>query len=497
MANEPEEAKEARRVPEASDARLSSSTASSGGVSVEPGKGSTASSGVGSVEPVASGAAAASPVSPAAAGVSPSSANSSIQPSAPAQSSAAASSNPEAVKAVIPAEGAPPSDSVNDPAHDTHHDHDPYHDHYHDTYNEYDHQHHHQDAGAAHHHDDFHRTGYVPPPPEEPPTATEEDGEGGPVKPFLDHLEDFRWLLIKCVVVTLIGMVICLAAGNYLMEVIKWPLKKSAEASDQGATNQLMVVMAGTNQLGKLDVPAGLEKAFDFGTNRRVVFELMPVKIGTNEFLAFARSTNESAAAKPIEQLLLNLTPAGGFIVAFQLAIYGGIVLASPFLIFFIGQFLLPALKLNEKRYLLRGFTAGVVLFLGGVSFCFFKLMPLALNASAKYSQWLGISADQWTAENYIGFVCKFLLGMGLGFEMPVVILVFVKLGVLNYRMLAGFRRYMIVINLVLGAVLTTPEVLTQVMMAIPLQILYEITVWIAWYWEWRERKREEKAAAK
>lgn len=64
-----------------------------------------------------------------------------------------------------------------------------------------------------------------------------------------------------------------------------------------------------------------------------------------------------------------------------------------------------------------------------------------------KYSQWLGISADQWTAEDYISFVCKFMLGMGLGFEMPVVILVLVKLGVLNYRMLAGFRRYMIVIN--------------------------------------------------
>jgi sec-independent protein translocase protein TatC len=56
-------------------------------------------------------------------------------------------------------------------------------------------------------------------------------------------------------------------------------------------------------------------------------------------------------------------------------------------------------------------------------------------------------------------------------------------------------RRYMIVINLVLGAVLTTPEVITQVLMAVPLQLLYEISVWIAWYWERRDRKRQEKAA--
>ena len=86
------------------------------------------------------------------------------------------------------------------------------------------------------------------------------------------------------------------------------------------------------------------------------------------------------------------------------------------------------------------------------------------------------------------------MLGMGLGFEMPVVILVLVKLGILNYAILSKARRYMIVINLVLGAVLTTPEVLTQVLMAIPLQILYEISVWIAWYWERQERKRAREA---
>jgi sec-independent protein translocase protein TatC len=82
------------------------------------------------------------------------------------------------------------------------------------------------------------------------------------------------------------------------------------------------------------------------------------------------------------------------------------------------------------------------------------------------------------------------MLGMGLGFELPVVILVLVKLGVLNYTILSKARRYMIVINLILGALLTTPEVLTQVLMAVPLQVLFEISVWIAWYWERQEKKR-------
>ena len=85
-----------------------------------------------------------------------------------------------------------------------------------------------------------------------------------------------------------------------------------------------------------------------------------------------------------------------------------------------------------------------------------------------------------------------FWAGLTLLVTMPVVLLTLVKIGILSYAMLSKMRRYMIVINLVLGAVLTTPEVLTQVMRAFPLQVLYEITVWIAWYWERRDRKREE-----
>src|SRR5208337_2766579 len=132
----------------------------------------------------------------------------------------------------------------------------------------------------------------------------------------------------------------------------------------------------------------------------------------------------------------------------------------------------------------------GVGLFLAGVAFCYFALMPVALSAAQLYSQWLGFGAFQWRAEDYISFVCKFLLGMGLGFELPVVVLTLVKIGVVDYHMLSRARRYMIIINLVLGAVLTTPEVITQLVMFVPLQLLYEITVWIAWYWDRRDRKR-------
>ena len=94
---------------------------------------------------------------------------------------------------------------------------------------------------------------------------------------------------------------------------------------------------------------------------------------------------------------------------------------------------------------------------------------------------------------SYFSFVTKFLLGMGLGFELPVVLLALVKIGVLDYKKLVSMRRYMVVINLVLGAILTTPEVFTQIVMAVVLQFLFEISVWIAWYWDQPDRGKARR----
>jgi len=81
------------------------------------------------------------------------------------------------------------------------------------------------------------------------------------------------------------------------------------------------------------------------------------------------------------------------------------------------------------------------------------------------------------------------MLGLGLAFEIPVVILTLVKIGAVNFRLLSKARMYVVVINLILGAVLTTPEVFTQLLMFLPLQILYEVSVWTAWYWERQEKQ--------
>jgi len=209
---------------------------------------------------------------------------------------------------------------------------------------------------------------------------------------------------------------------------------------------------------------------------------------------------------RPIEKSGVNieldyLDPAAPFLSAIHMGFFGGIIIAAPFIFYYIAQFVLPALKRTEKKYFFRACAVGSGLFLSGVCVCYFLVMPLALRAAVVYSNWLlGGTFDAhrrvlWRAEPYFSFTSKFMVGMGLGFELPVVLLTLVKLGVLDYRKLAAMRRYMIVITLVLGAILTTPEIVTQIAMAVPLYALYEISVWIAWYWERQEKKKHETEA--
>lgn len=326
------------------------------------------------------------------------------------------------------------------------------------------------------------------------PEQPEPGDEGGPVKSFLDHLEDLRWVLIKTVVTLGVAMLLCLIAGDLVVRILKWPLER-AKVNYPG-TNQVVTVTYGTNKLTTLKLTAEQEQALQLETtNRFVAIEVQPQVIGTNRVLGWKVNPDPTLAvsAQKLHIELINLSPAGGFIVAFQVALYGGTVMASPFILYFVLSFVFPALRMKEQKYVRRGLFFGAGLFLSGVAFCYFILMPVALAASQMYSNWLGFGATQWRAEDYISFICKFMLGMGLGFELPVILLTLVKIGVLSYRSLRAMWRYMIVIVLVLGGLLTTPEVLTQVMMAVPLYGLYELSVWIAWYWEEPDRAKARR----
>jgi sec-independent protein translocase protein TatC len=325
------------------------------------------------------------------------------------------------------------------------------------------------------------------------PPSDEPEETGGPVKTFLEHLEDFRWLIIKTGAALLVCLITCLYAVPEIVAVLKWPLSRAALVRVNGERKALVCV--GTNTVATLDLTTNQIGGIDLGTNWFTVLRVEPVQVGSNIFLSLHVEKNPPATTMQASATdLVYFDPAAPFFSSMLLAFYGGILLASPIIFFFVAQFILPALKIREKKYVLRAAFIGVGLFLAGVAFCYFFVLARALKFAVWWAVWMGVKVPEWRAETYFSFVTKFLLGMGLGFELPVVLLALVKIGVLDYQKLTALRRYMIVINLVLGALLTTPEPFTQVVMAVVLQILFEASVWIAWYWEWRDRKRALQA---
>ena len=321
------------------------------------------------------------------------------------------------------------------------------------------------------------------------PEETEEDG-GGPVKTFLEHLEDLRWMLIKSGSALLVGMIVCLYATDKVVSILKWPLERAALI--QVGHKQKVLVKLGEEDVFSFQPATNHLGPLDLGTNPLVILQIEPVEEGTNiHFVAHVEKDPPPGERARNATELVYFDPAAPFMSSLHLAFFAGILLAAPFIFYFVGEFVLPALKIREKKYVFRAFAVGVGLFLVGVCFCYFFVLARALKFAELFALWMGVKVPVWRAETYFSFVTKFMLGMGLGFELPVVLLALVKMGILDYQKLKAMRRYMVVVNLILGALLTTPEVFTQVVMAIVLQMLFEVSVGIAWYWERREKKRE------
>jgi sec-independent protein translocase protein TatC len=315
-----------------------------------------------------------------------------------------------------------------------------------------------------------------------------EDEGGGPVKTFLEHLEDLRWTIVRCVVAIFLGVMVCLSAGNFIIELLVHPLK---QAQRMRAPDESMVVISlGTNILGRL--PSSSFPIEGMPTNRDLVLRVSPLTLGSNTVWALVTDTNPPAGATDGMRVdLRTYSPGGGFTIAMQIAIFGGMTVSAPFVLFFLGQFILPALHVHEKRFLYQVAGFATLLFFSGVAFCYFVILPITLGTTVAFSNWLGFAADQWRADEFISFSCWFLLGMGVSFQLPMVLLTLVKISLLDAKGLAKYRAYFYVgILVIAGFVTPDGNPVTMLLMAGPLMFLYEVTVVIAWFWGRSEARK-------
>ena len=187
------------------------------------------------------------------------------------------------------------------------------------------------------------------------------------------------------------------------------------------------------------------------------------------------------APATEFKDLLQVVGMTAPFDVWMSIAAWGGTVLSFPLVSFAVLRFVFPALTNREKLVILCGISFGTALFLAGAVLAYGKTLPLVVVAFRQIGRWMGIEQQIITIDTYIPIVLKLIVAFGLVFQMPLIIFVLGCFGMVTSQALREKRRIAIVVAFVLSMFLTPPDPMSQVVMAVPLCLLYEISIWAVW----------------
>lgn len=177
------------------------------------------------------------------------------------------------------------------------------------------------------------------------------------------------------------------------------------------------------------------------------------------------------------------------FLTHMKLALLAAVFVASPVILYQLWKFVAPGLYRHERRYVWPFVGTATLFFFAGASFAYWVVLPFGLEFL------LGMAGQQvqnfLSIEEYLSFSTKLLLAFGTVFEMPLVVFFLARMGLITHKPLARNRGYALIVILIAAAILTPPDVFTQVLMAVPLYLLYEISIVVARIWA---RKPEAEA---
>ena len=180
---------------------------------------------------------------------------------------------------------------------------------------------------------------------------------------------------------------------------------------------------------------------------------------------------------KPVGHLVFT-APSEAFNARMTLTFVGGIFLSSPYVVYHIWEFVALALREEERKYIALYGPLSLIFFLSGVIFAYFVAIPYSIQFLLSFSS--NLLVPMITVNNYISYVGTLLLGFGVVFELPLILMFLTKIGIATPAFLIHYRRHAIILILIVSAILTPPDVISQIIMAAPLLILYEIGIFIS-----------------
>lgn len=225
--------------------------------------------------------------------------------------------------------------------------------------------------------------------------------------PFLDHLEELRWRIIKAIIGVLLATIISFVFIDFFVDQV---------------------------------------------------------------FLLPAKAANIK---------LQNLKPFGQFFLYFEIALIMGAVFSIPNIFYQFWKFIAPALKATERKYIKSIVFFSSLCFFTGIIFSYFLMLPLSLKFAAGFGS--ATIENNFSIDEYFSIILSVMLGAGAVFELPMLSFVLSKIGIINAKMMRKYRRHAIVAIVIIAAVLTPgTDPLSQVLLAIPLVLLYEISILVS-----------------
>ena len=211
----------------------------------------------------------------------------------------------------------------------------------------------------------------------------------------------------------------------------------------------------------------------------RVVFAAIAVAITTSISFFFSVDIIKILLLPSGVTKLISLSPTENFATVMRVALFSGIALSMPVLLYEVYAYISPALLKNERRFVLTIGPFVLLLFVGGMAFCYFLLLPNAVKFLINFAG--DVIENQLRATEYLEFVTTFILGMGVVFEMPAIIFALVKVHVVKREWLASKRRIVFLLVFVIGAVITpTPDPFNQTLVAVPMYLLFELGLFLS-----------------
>jgi len=214
----------------------------------------------------------------------------------------------------------------------------------------------------------------------------------------------------------------------------------------------------------------------------RLIYALGGVVVGTILCGVFIDFFVEVVLLKPARDagaLLQNLRPFGQIFLYFQVALIGGIILSIPNIFFQLWKFVAPALRKQERKYILAIVIFSSLCFLAGIVFAYFVMLPMSLKFAAEFGS--DAIKNEFAIDEYMSIIISVMLAAGFVFELPMISFFLSKLGILTPKFMRRYRKHAIIIILVLAAFLTPgTDPVSQAVLAVPLVLLYEISILIS-----------------